>query len=180
MSATDSGVGLSGEATVAASVGARVASYEALISREPFVVRKRVRWADCDPAGVVYTGKFTEYLLIAVNYLFNELGQGNYAQWLKTLQVNTPCKGMDLEFHGALWPEDEFDMHCGISQVRQHSFDIRVEAVQEGGRRVFTGRFSPICISREVRRRVPIPEEMLQALQRFRLPAHSVPKEPTS
>jgi acyl-CoA thioesterase FadM len=145
-------------------------SYEALVSREPLVVMKRVRWADCDPAGVVYTGKFTEYLLIAVSYLFNELGDGDYAGWVKSLQVDTPCKGMDLEFHGALWPENEFDMHCTISALRQHSFDIRVEAVQKDGRRIFTGRFSPICISREVRQRVPVPETMLLALQRFKAP----------
>lgn len=145
-----------------------IRSYETVVSREPLVVMKRVRWADCDPAGVVYTGKFTEYLLVAVNYLFDELGSGNYAQWLRTLQVDTPCKGMDLEFHGALWPEDEFEMHCSISAVREHSFDIRVEAKQTDGRRIFSGRFSPICISREVRKRVPIPQAMLQALARFR------------
>ncbi len=147
-----------------------LATYEALVSRNPFVVRKRVRWADCDPAGVVYTGKFNEYLLTAVNYFFDELGHGHYAQWVKSLQVDTPCKGMDLEFHGALWPEDEFDMACSVAAIRPHSYDLRVEATQQGGRRIFTGRFSPICISREVRQRVAIPEEMRLALQRFQSP----------
>ena len=130
-----------------------IASYEGLLSREPLVVMNRVRWADCDPAGVVYTGKFAEYLLIAVNYFFDELGGGSYSQWVKSLQVDTPCKGMDLEFHGALWPEDEFEMRCTVAQIREHSYDLRVEAAQQDGRRIFTGRFSPICISREVRQR---------------------------
>ena len=144
-------------------------SYETLLSRKPLFVGKRVRWADCDPAGVVYIGKFTEYLLIAVAYFFDQLGQGNYSRWLATLDVDTPCKGMDLEFHGALWPEDEFQMHCKVSSIRQHSFDIRVEALQEDGRKIFTGRFSPVCISRQVRKRVPVPQEMLRALERFRI-----------
>lgn len=147
-------------------------SYEGLLSREPLIVMKRVRWADCDPAGVVYTGKFTEYLLIAVNYFFDELGQGNYSRWVKDLAVDTPCKGLDMEFHGALWPEDEFEMRCTVPTVREHSYDIRVEGVQKDGRRIFTGRFSPICISREVRKRAQIPPSMLLALERFRpLPA---------
>ena len=148
-----------------------ITTYEALVSREPFVVRKRVRWADCDPAGVVYTGRFSEYLLTAVSYFFDHLGQGNYAAWLKTQGVDTPCKGMELAFHGALWPEDEFDMVCTVSALREHSYDIRVEAAMQDGKRVFTGRFSPVCISREVRRRVPIPEEMLRLLQGFHVPA---------
>lgn len=143
-------------------------SYEILSSALPLVVTKRVRWADCDPAGVVYTGKFNEYMLIAVNYFFDELGGGNYSQWLKGLAVDTPCKGLDMEFHGALWPGDEFDMHCTVSAVREHSYDIRIDARQQDGRRVFSGRFSPICISREVRKRVPIPQAMLDALQKFK------------
>lgn len=145
-----------------------ITSYEGLVSGEPLVVMKRVRWADCDPAGVVYTGKFTEYLLTAVNYFFNELAGGNYFQWAKELDVATPCKGLNMEFHGALWPEDEFAMHCSVSAIREHSYDIRVEATQKDGRRIFTGRFSPICISREVRKRVPIPPQMLDALQKFK------------
>jgi acyl-CoA thioesterase FadM len=144
-----------------------LASYEGVVSRRPFTVRKRVRWSDCDPAGVVYTGKFSEYLLTAVHYFFDELGGGHYARWLKTLQVDTPCKGLELEFHAALWPEDEFEMRCRVAQIRAHSWDIQVEAVQAGDRRVFSGRFSPICISREVRARVPIPAAMLQRLQSF-------------
>ena len=28
---------------------------EALISRAPVIVRRRVKWGECDPAGVVYT-----------------------------------------------------------------------------------------------------------------------------
>lgn len=141
--------------------------YDAVVSREPLVVQLRVRWADCDPAGVVYTGKFTEYLLTAMNHVFDELGQGSYFQWLKDLNIDTPCKGLDLEFHGALWPHDVFQMHCSVSAIRQHSFDVRVEAVQEGGRRIFTGRFSPICISREVRKRVDIPAPMRARLERL-------------
>ncbi len=143
------------------------ASYEFVASREPFVVEKRVRWSDCDPAGVVFTGKFAEYMLLAANYLFDDMGGGRYFEWLKELGVDTPCKGLEMEFHGAVWPEDRFNMHCTVSAIRESSYDITVEAAQADGRRIFTGRFSPICISREVRKRAPIPPAMLEQLRRF-------------
>jgi acyl-CoA thioester hydrolase len=141
-------------------------TYEEVISRRPLVVRRRVRWADCDPAGVVYTGKFSDYLLGAVNLFFNDIGGGNYMAWTRALGVDTPCKGMELTFHGALWPEDEFEMRCTVAEVREHSYDIAVEAAQADGRRIFSGRFSPICISREVRRGVEIPADYRAALAR--------------
>ena len=127
-----------------------------------------MRWADCDPAGVVYTGKFNEYMLLAVNYFFDELGGDNYFQWVKGLNVDTPCKGLDKEFHRALWPEDEFDMHCTVSSACEHSYDILIEAEQKDCRCIFTGRFSPICIGPQVRKRAPIPLPMLDALQKFK------------
>ena len=139
-------------------------TYEQLLSRHPFVVQKRVRWADCDPAGVVYTGKFTEYLLLAVSYFFDEIGGGHYAQWLRGLGVDTPCKGMDLVFHAALWPEDVFEMHGHVGEVRAHSYDFHVEAQKNNGQAIFSGRFSPICIGRDVRQRVDIPAPMRDAL----------------
>ena len=142
-----------------------IKSYEQLISRHPFVVQKRVRWADCDPAGVVYTGKFTDYLLLAVGYFFDEIGQGNYARWLRQLGVDTPCKGMDMVFHAALWPEDVFEMHCHVGEMRAHSYDFHVEAIRNHGARIFSGRFSPICIGRDVRQRVEMPAQMRSSLQ---------------
>lgn len=141
-------------------------TYESVVSRAPFVLRRRVRWADCDPAGVVYTGKFSEYMLGAVNLFFADLGAGAYMQWIRSLGVDTPCKGMSLEFHGALWPEDEFEMRCEVADIRHRSYDIAVEAAQADGRRIFSGRFSPICISRDVRKGVEIPPAYRVALER--------------
>lgn len=142
-------------------------SYESVASRRPFVVRRRVRWSDCDPAGVVYTGKFTEYVLSVVNLFYSELSQGRWAEWRKTLGVDTPCKGMSFDFHRALWPEDEFEITVQIGEIREHGYDIELEATQPGGVRIFSARFSPICIRTDARVRVPIPAEMLAALEPF-------------
>ena len=143
------------------------------------MVRKRVRWADCDPAGVVYTGRFTDYLMTAVGYFFDQLGNGHYARWVQSLEVDTPCKGMELSFHGALWPEDVFQMACHVGTIRDHSYDLHVEATQDGGRRVFSGRFSPICIRRDARARTAIPAAMLEALRAHQIPAPSSPAPST-
>jgi acyl-CoA thioesterase FadM len=141
-----------------------ITSYEYVTSRTPLVIRKRVRWSDCDPAGVVYTGKFSEYLMNAVMYFFAEIGNGNYSRWIEQIGVDTPCKGLELTFHKALWPEDEFDMTCMVSTVRESSFDIAIKATRPDGSPVFSGRFSPICIGRDERKRVPIPNALLNAI----------------
>jgi len=154
-------------------------AYERLVSRTPLVIERRVRWADCDPAGVVYTGRFTEYLLSTMSYVFDTLaGERQYFDWVKELGIDTPCKGLELEFHGALWPDDVFQMHCSVPAVRRSSFDVRVEAQQADGRRIFSGLFSPICIRRGVRERVAVPAALLEALQKLQSPPPPDPAVP--
>ncbi|MGB3069706.1 MAG: acyl-CoA thioesterase [Ottowia sp.] len=143
--------------------------FERVVSREPLVIERRVRWAECDPAGVVYTGKFTEYLLSAMAHVLDTLaGEQRYFKWAEALGIDTPCKGLEMEFHSALWPDDVFRMHCSVAAIRQSSFDVLVQAYEIGTERhIFTGRFSPICISRQVRKRVDIPPQLLEALRRL-------------
>jgi acyl-CoA thioesterase FadM len=135
-----------------------------VVSCQPFVVRRTVRWGECDPAGVVYTGRFADFVLDAVQLFFAGLADGNYHQWVERLGVDTPCKGMEFTFHHALWPGDVFEMTCTVPAVREHGYDISVEARSPSGTPIFSARFSPICIGRDVRKRAPIPPAMLEAL----------------
>jgi acyl-CoA thioester hydrolase len=142
-----------------------VDSYESVISRQPFVLRRRVRWADCDPAGVVYTGKFVDYVLSAVNLFYANLSATTYREFACGLDVDTPCRGLELDFRGALWPEDEFLVRVGVAQLRESSFDLRIGATRANGEEIFIARFSPICIPRNgERRRVSLPSAYREAL----------------
>ncbi len=41
---------------------------ERLLCRSPVKVRRRVRWGECDPAQVVYTPRFADYLAAAYSW----------------------------------------------------------------------------------------------------------------
>lgn len=138
---------------------------EYVLSTRPFVVRRRVRWGECDPAGVVYTPRFTDYLTAAVTLFHEHLFEAEPADFRKALGIETPCKGMSLVFQGALWPGDAFDMRVHVGDIRNASYDVHVTATRTAGESVFTGVFSPVCIPRGERRAVPIPETYRALLQ---------------
>ncbi len=52
---------------------------EAVLADTPFVVRRRVKWGECDPAGVVYTPSFSEYVACETHQLANPSHQGQTA-----------------------------------------------------------------------------------------------------
>lgn len=139
-------------------------SYEYVMSRMPFVVRRTVRWGDCDPAGIVYTGRFPEYVLGAVMLFTGHLAGGDMHRFSRELGMQMPCKAMSYEFMSALWPGDTFDIHCFVGAIRAHSFDIVCDARRENGTAVFKAVFSPICIDPTIRKRVAIPAPLLDKL----------------
>lgn len=140
-------------------------SFEIVVAERPFTVRRTVRWGDCDPAGIVFTGRFTEYLMGAVMLFMRHLRSGPDSSGQRDAGVQTPCKGMSLVFHAPLYPDDAVDIEVGVGELRNSSFDLVATARLPDGRLAFEGVFSPICIRRDVRERVAIPAAMRELLQ---------------
>ena len=144
---------------------------EYILQESPFIVRRQVRWADCDPAGVVYTGRFPEYVLGAVSLFSNHIAGNDRLSLGKHFGVDTPCKGMRFEFSASLWPYDEIDIACYVSEIRTKSYDITCEARRLDGTKAFHAVFSPICIRQDERVGTPIPEAMRTTLNNHSTPA---------
>ena len=138
---------------------------ECVVSDRPFTVRRVVRWADCDPAGVVYAGRYPEYLFDAVFRFIRHTGYSPDRKTGLPDSIGLPCKHMSLTFHASLYPDDVVNLEIYVAEVREHTFDLLVEARLSDGRLAFNGVFSPICINPDMRKRVPIPVGLREALQ---------------
>jgi len=144
------------------------ASREQVISTVPFVVRRAARWAECDPAGVVYAGNFPEYMLSAVHLFRRHVLQATWQEIKANARVDTPGKAISMVFNRSLWPDDVFDTTVRVGDIRNRTFDFIVSAVHAvEGTSVFEGSVSAICVDAEDRRvAVPIPitlRDMLEA-----------------
>lgn len=130
----------------------KLVSTEYVSSRRPFTVRRRVRWSECDPAGVVFAGNFSIYLHNVVALFRTEVLGG----------FTAPAKAISLVFHRALWPDEEFDMTVYVSAVRNSTIEFRViattGATHRGADKVFDGTVTAICIRKSERKAAPLPE----------------------
>lgn len=138
-------------------------SSEYVVAHLPFTVRRTVRWMDCDPAGVAFTGRFTEYLISAVMHFYRHIGWGPGAD--SEVKVGLPCKHIALTFHVSLPPDSAVDITLRVGALRERSFDLVAHAYLSDGQLAFEGVFSPICIEPLERKSVPIPHALKQALQ---------------
>jgi acyl-CoA thioesterase FadM len=137
---------------------------------KPFTVRRTVRWAECDPAGVVYAGNFTEYML-ATAHLFRQVVLGRpVGQRDGNAQYGTPGKALSMVFHSPLWPGDVFDMAVYLGPVGTRTTDILVHAFRvDTGTNVFVGRTTSIYVAAHDRLgAIDVPDDVKAAFEDYR------------
>ena len=121
---------------------------EQVVQRWPLRVRRRVKWGECDPAGVVYTARFSDYVISAYELLMRQLLDGPLQQIKDRFGFGTPMKALSLVFSASLRPDEEFDMTVYVAALRNRTFDIRVDACDLEGRPFFQATLTPITIPR--------------------------------
>ncbi|WP_254699724.1 acyl-CoA thioesterase [Trinickia violacea] len=124
---------------------------------QPFVVRRCVKWGECDPAGVVYTVNFSEYVISLADRFYASLLGKPVESGKNGLGFGTPVKALSFVFNRSLRPDVHFDMTLNVTEVRERSFDLAIEATDLDGNAVFSAKLSPICVARAERTSIPIP-----------------------
>src|SRR5271170_316903 len=136
-----------------------------LPSAVPFSIRRRVKWGDCDPAGVVYTPRFSDYVVEVFLEFSAHLIGSPLQEKLRELDLGLPAKAITLEFKRSLWPDQVFDMSVRVGPIRTRTFDLSIRATTPEGIPLFDATLSPICVRPETRESCAIPDLLRQKLE---------------
>jgi len=147
-------------------------------SDTPFSYKRRVRWGECDPAGVVYTPRFTDFVIEAFNDFLQWLLEAPLQPRLADLDLGTPAKAVSMVFHKSLWPDDLFEIVVHVGEIRTRSFDLQFIAVGEDREAIFDATLSVICVHQAERRSRAIPDDLRSRLEAYRAQFPEPPKSP--
>lgn len=126
---------------------------EAVIATSPFTIRRQVRWADCDPAGVVHTGRFSDYVLSTADLFRRHLIGPGWQEATQRAGFGLPAKALSLVFQSSLWPHDAVDIAVYVGGIRPRTIDLLMRAVRADNRKpVFAARLTSICVTAGDRR----------------------------
>jgi acyl-CoA thioesterase FadM len=145
-----------------------MSGHVALLAAIPFRIRRRVNWGDCDPAGVVYTPRFSDYVVETYLEFSAQLLGSPLNDTLKALDLSLPAKAMSMEFKRSLWPDEYFDIVVRVEAIRTRTFDLSIRATTPEGTPVFDATLSPICVRPATRESCPIPESLRSKLESYR------------
>ncbi|MDR6860701.1 thioesterase family protein [Variovorax guangxiensis] len=141
---------------------------EQVRSQLPLVIRRRVKWGECDPAGVVYTVTFSEYVISAAELFYGALFETTPQRAKREQGFGTPSRALSFDFQRSLRPDDEFDMTVTVADIHSRTYVLDITGRTLEGDVVFVAKLTPVCVARDERRSIEIPDTFRQALQSYR------------
>ena len=130
---------------------------------DPFTVRRRVKWGECDAVGVVWAVNYAEYATSATELLLWALLGMSPERSRQELGIRTPYKVIHLEYHSSLRTDEEFDMRVRVEHVGNTSFAFSV-AGEKQARPVFDASLTLVCVGGQWGKTTPIPGALRAAL----------------
>lgn len=140
---------------------------EFVVSSLPFVVRRRVKWGDCDAAGMVYTVMFSEYVISTAELFYGSLLGGPAYTKMTALGCTTPTRALSFDFQRALALDDDFDIEVRVADVRTRTFVLEMTG-RRGEEVLFVATLTPICMPPHERRAIEIPPAFRTKLEEYR------------
>jgi acyl-CoA thioester hydrolase len=152
------------EAARAAPAASWLTSTEHVTSLAPMTIRRRVKWGECDPAGVAYTVTFAEYVISAAELFYGSLFAGTPQRMKQDKGFGTPSRALNFDFRLSLRPDDEFDMTVTVVDIKSRTFVLDITARTPAGDIIFVATLTPVCVARDERRSIELPTEFRDAL----------------
>ncbi|MFJ7792596.1 acyl-CoA thioesterase [Pseudomonas sp. NPDC096950] len=123
-------------------------------------VSRTILFGDCDPAGVVYTPRFSYF---AVEAVYVALDKWLGAPGLRTLMgfnILPPVRAMSLEMLTSLSWDDQLNIKVSVARLGDHSFTFLVEGFVGDETLSFVANITHVCVSPETRQVVALPEQL--------------------
>ena len=123
-----------------------------------FVTRIRVRFGDCDPAGLVYYPVIFHYCHVAMEEFFAGRCGISYDHLMRDERLGFPTVNVQAEFFAPLVYGDEAEVEVSVSRIGQSSvtFEYSVRRASDG---MLCARSSQVqaAMNLDTRRAVAVP-----------------------
>ncbi|MDH3596252.1 MAG: acyl-CoA thioesterase [Rhodospirillales bacterium] len=133
-----------------------------------FNVTRRVKWGDCDPAGIIYTPRVLDYAMETLEAWNREvLG----VPWMKLnweMSMGWPTVRAELDFLAAPAPDEDVVTELRVEQVGRSSITFLITGDDGNGRAFFRVKVTSCLISRPAFKPTPIPKSLLERIHDYR------------
>ena len=128
-----------------------------------FVATHRVRFADCDPAGIVFFPQYLVMLNTLVERWFDEALQVPYARLIGARRTGLPTLRLECDFTAISRHGDLLTQRLVVERLGRSSLVLRHE-FSGGDELRLRARQVLVCTSLDTHRPQPMPDDVRQAM----------------
>jgi len=133
----------------------------------PFTYRREIFWGDTDTARIVYTGKFADFILEAVEaWMRAYLGTDWFVQTVEEGRGG-PIVHLEIDFMSPLTPKDGLEVDVFIEKFGTAAITYSCVGYSSERRLSFRGKLVTVGYSYVEGRKQPLTEEMRQILRDY-------------
>lgn len=135
----------------------------------PFTLSERVRWIDCDAAGIIYYGAYIRFFEIAETEMYRSIGLP-YATAFQTIDCYPIRASYHCDYRFPARLDDLMDISVWVSHWGRTSFTSSFRFLLAGtGTVLAEGYCRQVTVDRANKRPVEIPEMLREKLARYTL-----------
>ncbi len=101
-------------------------------TKPAFIHKIRVAWADCDPAFIAYTGRFSYWGLESIDAWWEHHTGLNWYALNVDRGIGTPFVHLSLDFRSPVTPRHLLECQVNLTRLGNSSIHHRVEGRQDG------------------------------------------------
>ncbi len=124
----------------------------------------RIRFAHCDPTGIVY---FPQYLVILNGHLedwFNDALDLSFAELLGPRRVGTPTVRLECDFKAISRPGDQVVVGLQVAQLGRSSLTLDFD-IRAGNELRLNARKVVVFTSLDTHKPIPAPDDVRHAIK---------------
>lgn len=129
-------------------------------------IHYRVRFSDCDPAGIGYTASLVNIMVGVLEDFFVDVLNIKYHAYLRDLGIGMGYAKVDTDFLAPVMMGDELDVVVMLQHLGGASAVWRLHAFR-GETPVFIGVFVQVTTDLRIHKAIPIPAEVRAVMEQY-------------
>lgn len=136
--------------------------------KAPFVHRRHIRFGEADTAKIVYTVRFFDYALDAIDAWYESIAGASLYELNTQHDISCPFVHAELDFHAPLRPGDDVATQVLVERMGRSSLTFRLEGARADGVRCYSGRFIISFIAPSRMKSVPVPSAIADRIRSYK------------
>jgi 4-hydroxybenzoyl-CoA thioesterase len=131
-----------------------------------FLARRQVRFADCDPAGIVHFAQYLVMLNTLVEQWFDEGLEVPYAQLIGARRTGLPTVRLEVDFTAVSRHGETLEMQLAVARLGRSSLTLDAE-FSGGGELRLRARQVLVCTSLDSHKPQALPDDVRAAVRGY-------------